>query len=119
MAASVALVSTVTPVLVLGHGAEADAPGSPLTAEEAADLQSMMREVGLSGTATFLQDVPGEPVAAKSGTAQYGTTDPPLTNAWMIAFQGDLAVAVFVELGEYGTATAGPLLEAFLRGAAG
>ena len=119
VAASVAQGSTVTPVLVLGHGAEADAPGSPLTAEEAADLQSMMREVVLSGTSTFLQDVPGEPVAAKSGTAQYGTTDPPLTNAWMIAFQGDLAVAVFVELGEYGTATAGPLLEAFLRGAAG
>ena len=37
----------------------------------------------------------------------------------MIAVQGDLAVAVFVEEGELGSSTAGPLLEAFLRGAAG
>jgi cell division protein FtsI/penicillin-binding protein 2 len=118
-AASVASGSTVTPLLVTAHGSEADPPEVPLTAAEAADLQSLMRGVVTSGTSTFLQDVPGEPVSAKSGTAQYGTSDPPLTNAWMIAFQGDLAVAVFVELGEYGTATAGPLLEDFLRGAAG
>ncbi len=118
-AASVAHGSTVTPILVTGHGGEADPPAVPLTADEAADLQSLMRGVVTSGTSTFLQDVPGEPVSAKSGTAQYGTSDPPLTNAWMIAFQGDLAVAVFVEVGEYGTATAGPLLEEFLRGAAG
>ena len=32
----------------------------------------------------------------------------------MIAFQDDLAVAVFVETGESGSQTAGPLLEAFL-----
>lgn len=118
-AASVARGATVTPLVVLGHDAEVDPPRAPLTADEAANLQAMMREVVASGTSTFLQDVPGEPVSAKSGTAQYGTTDPPSTNAWMIAFQGDLAVAVFVELGDYGTATAGPLLEEFLRGAAG
>ena len=33
----------------------------------------------------------------------------------MIAAQGDLAVAVFVEAGESGSGTAGPILEAFLR----
>ena len=33
----------------------------------------------------------------------------------MIAAQGDLAVAVFVELGASGSQTAGPILEAFLR----
>ena len=33
----------------------------------------------------------------------------------MIAAQGDLAVAVFVEVGQSGSSTAGPILEAFLR----
>ena len=32
----------------------------------------------------------------------------------MIATQGDLAVAVFVETGESGSRTAGPILERFL-----
>ena len=34
----------------------------------------------------------------------------------MIAIQGDLAVAVFVEEGASGSKTAGPILEQFLRG---
>jgi hypothetical protein len=33
----------------------------------------------------------------------------------MIGAQGDLAVAVFVDTGESGSRTAGPVLEAFLR----
>jgi hypothetical protein len=36
----------------------------------------------------------------------------------MIAAQGDLAVAVFVNDGESGSRTAGPLLRRFLAGAA-
>ena len=35
----------------------------------------------------------------------------------MIATQGDLAVAVFVDDGDSGSGTAGPLLEEFLRSA--
>ena len=61
--------------------------------------------------------MPGE-VGAKTGTAQYGDPDGAgelPTHAWMIATRGDLAVAVFVETGESGSQTAGPLLEAFLR----
>ena len=71
-----------------------------------------------TGTSSFLQQVPGGQVGAKSGTAQFGTTDPPQTHAWMIAFQGDLAVAVLVEVGDYGTATAGPILQDVLNFAA-
>ena len=89
----------------------AGAPQVPPTRDEAAALQAMMRGVVTSGTTTFQQYVPGEPVSAKSETTQCGTPDPPSTNAWMIAFQGDLAVAMFVEIGEYVTATAGPLPE--------
>jgi hypothetical protein len=35
----------------------------------------------------------------------------------MVAAQGDLAVAVFVDVGSSGSGTAGPILEAFLRAA--
>jgi hypothetical protein len=33
----------------------------------------------------------------------------------MVAAQGDLAVAVYVDLGASGSGTAGPILERFLR----
>ncbi|MGM0385903.1 MAG: penicillin-binding transpeptidase domain-containing protein, partial [Actinomycetota bacterium] len=109
----VAAGETVTPVLVVGESADVAAPATPLTEDEAATLRELMRGVVETGTSTFLQDIPGEPVAAKSGTAQWGTGEQ--VHAWMIAFRGDLAVAVFVEDGDFGTATAGPILEAFLR----
>ena len=35
----------------------------------------------------------------------------------MVAAQGDLAVAVFVDDGQSGSGTAGPILEQFLRAA--
>ena len=54
---------------------------------------------------------------AKTGTAEYGTSDPHPTHAWMIGAQGDLAVAVFVADGDSGSKTAGPLLKAFLTAA--
>ncbi|HEV7168153.1 MAG TPA: penicillin-binding transpeptidase domain-containing protein [Micrococcaceae bacterium] len=91
----------------------------PLTKEEAAQLSDMMRGVVTSGHAGFLADVPGAPVIAKTGTAEYGTELPLKTHAWIIAAQGDLAVAVFVEDGDYGAVSGGPLLKAFLTGAAG
>ena len=76
-----------------------------------------MRGVVTEGGATFLQDVPGDEVAAKTGTAQFGDAGNLQNHVWMIAIQGDLAVAVFVDVGEYGSTTAGPLLEQFLRAA--
>ncbi|WP_240646129.1 penicillin-binding transpeptidase domain-containing protein [Georgenia sp. SYP-B2076] len=126
VATSVARGERVSPVLVTdvggtapaGAGARAAAPAddvTPLAAGEAQALQRLMRAVVVDGTSTFLLDVPGEPVSAKSGTAQYGTEVPPRAHAWMIAYRGDLAVAVFVGDGYSGAHTAGPLLEEFLR----
>jgi cell division protein FtsI/penicillin-binding protein 2 len=69
------------------------------------------------GSGAFLADVPGQQVLAKTGTAEFGSATPLETHAWMIAAQGDLAVAVFVERGESGSRTAGPVLEEFLRAA--
>ena len=62
--------------------------------------------------------MPGAPVVAKTGTAEFGDADALKEHAWMIAIQGDLAVAVFVDEGTGGAATAGPLLEKFLRAVA-
>ena len=91
-------------------------PERPLTAPEAQVLRDLMRAVVVQGSGRFLLDVPGE-VGAKTGTAEYGEPDAAgrlPTHAWMIAARGDLAVAVFVETGESGSQTAGPVLEAFL-----
>lgn len=123
MAASVGAGERVAPSLladsvpgsaIVGAAPE---PGN-LTAEEAATLRELMGAVVAEGGANLLADVPGEPVLAKTGTAEFGSDDPPRTHAWIIALQGDLAVAVFVEEGELGSTSGGPLMEAFLRGAA-
>lgn len=91
--------------------------GDSMTAEESEALQEMMRGVVTEGGASMLEDNPGDPVMAKTGTAEFGQEDPPQTHVWMVAIQGDLAVAVFVEEGYRGSATAGPLMDAFLTGA--
>ncbi|MCF3138655.1 penicillin-binding protein [Paenarthrobacter sp. AR 02] len=89
----------------------------PITKEEAASLADMMRAVVTSGHAGFLAQVPGLPVGAKTGTAEFGNEDPPKTHAWIVATHGDLAVAVFVEDGGLGATTSGPLLKSFLTAA--
>lgn len=97
--------------------APATAAGPPVTAAEAAALADMMRAVVTSGHAGFLASVPGAPVGAKTGTAEFGTDNPPKTHAWIVAVHGDLAVAVFVEDGGFGATTSGPLLAEFLTAA--
>jgi cell division protein FtsI/penicillin-binding protein 2 len=116
VAASIANRSRVTPTLIADSPTKPAADAAmPLTDDEAAQLQELFRGVVTDGSGRFLADVPGVPVSAKTGTAEYGTDTPPRTHAWMIASQGDLAVAVYVADGESGSQTAGPLLEAFLR----
>lgn len=116
VAAAIARGEPGSPVFVTEPATEpAPIAGRPITADEAKSLRSMMRAVVTEGSARFLASVPGKPVMAKTGTAEYGSGNPPPTHAWMIAIQGDLAVAVFVEKGESGSRTAGPVLEDFLR----
>jgi cell division protein FtsI/penicillin-binding protein 2 len=111
--ASVAAGETVIPRLI--EGTQATPKGKPLTAEEAGQLRDMMRAVVSDGSGRVLGDLAGPAVLAKTGTAEYGTSKPLKTHAWMIAAQGDLAVAVFVNEGKSGSATAGPLLRTFLE----
>lgn len=110
VAASIGAGRTVTPYLLAD--AKPAPGGSTLTKDEAAVLRSLMREVTLRGTGRILASVPGPPVFSKTGTASYGS--PVRYHAWMIAGQGDLAVAVFVADGTSGASTAGPLLKRFL-----
>ncbi|GAB3268143.1 penicillin-binding transpeptidase domain-containing protein [Microbacterium lacusdiani] len=117
VAASIQAGHTVVPHLIADRVGEA-APAQPLTADEAAALQDLMRAVVAEGSAPFLQAIPGEPVGAKTGTAEYGEPDDAgayPTHSWMVGTHGDLAVAVFVETGVSGAETAGPLLQALLE----
>lgn len=114
VAASVQAGTVVVPQLVEGATAEA-APDVPLTQTEAEELRALMRAVATSGTASALSDLPGEPVLAKTGTAEHGGGEDTLPHTWIIGVQGDLAVAVFVEAGVGGAETAGPVLKDFLE----
>jgi cell division protein FtsI/penicillin-binding protein 2 len=110
--ASVVAGETVVPHLL--DSQQATSKGKPLTDEEARQLRKMMRAVVTEGSGRVLGSLPGPAVLAKTGTAEYGTSKPLKTHAWMLAAQGDLAVAVFVNDGKSGSSTAGPLLRTFL-----
>ncbi|HEX6150087.1 penicillin-binding transpeptidase domain-containing protein [Nocardioides sp.] len=116
VAASVQAGRTVLPSLVRSHEVE-QASVPELGTTEAEQLRGMLRGVVTSGSGSLLADVPGPPVIAKTGTAEYVPEGGGAlrTHAWMIAAQGDLAVAVFVQDGASGSQTAGPILESFLR----
>jgi len=117
VAATIARGSWAPPRLLLDPAQEA-APAEPPQADasQLAAVRDLMRQVVVDGTARALADVPGEPVHAKTGTAEYGTESPPRTHAWTIGFQEGIAFAVLVEDGESGGVVAVPVAEAFLRG---
>lgn len=115
--ASVVAGKAVLPRLLPDHATQQHRPAQPLTGREAAAERQMMRAVVTEGSGALLGHLPGPPALAKTGTAEFGTRPPLPTHAWMVAAHGDLAVAVFVDRGQTGSGTAGPLLERFLLGA--
>ncbi|XTZ15789.1 penicillin-binding transpeptidase domain-containing protein [Micromonospora echinospora] len=103
------------PKLVLDPVPGQPAPAGPqLKPESVEPLRTMMRGVVASGTATALRGVPGEPVHGKTGTAEYDD-NPANTHSWFVGWQGDVAVAVFVEKGGSSTESAVPITARFLR----
>ena len=113
--ASVLEGKTVLPRLLPEVEVQQKKPAKPLTEAEASRVRSMMRAVVERGSGEVLGDLPGGPVIAKTGTAEFGEQPPLPTHAWMVAGRDDLAVAVFVERGDSGSSTAGPVLHEFLE----
>jgi cell division protein FtsI/penicillin-binding protein 2 len=113
--ASIQSGKTVVPRLVKSVDVSVPADAEPLTAKEAQELRQMLRGVVTSGSGRGLLDVPGPPVIAKTGTAEFERNGKTLTHAWMVAAHGDLAVAVYVDEGASGSGVAGPVIEKFLR----
>ncbi|MGP9537955.1 penicillin-binding transpeptidase domain-containing protein [Brachybacterium sp. AOP43-C2-M15] len=116
--ASVQNGATVAPrILADEEPADAEVP-TPLTEEETAQMQEMLRGVVTDGSLDDLADLPGEPVIGKTGTAEWTDEDGELAlHSWVIVAQGDLVIAVFVEDGSYGSVTAGPIAREVLEGA--
>ncbi len=115
MAGSVARGSYVQPALVTApEPAGVDRAPRRLDATAVGHLRELMRGVVTDGTGTALQGAPGGPVSGKTGTAEFGTQDPPETHAWFIGWQGDVAFAVLVERGRSGGAVAAPIAKDFL-----
>lgn len=109
--ASVVAGKAVVPTLIQGRAVTRQPPATPLTPAETKALRSMLRGVVQHGSGSGLQGVAD---LAKTGTAEFGTGG--RTHAWMVAARGDLAAAVYVEVGTSGSHTAGPVLRQFLAG---
>jgi cell division protein FtsI/penicillin-binding protein 2 len=115
MAMVAAAVDTGTvrePTLVVG------APGSmaattQLPSAVVSGLHTMMASVVASGTAAG-QGLPSG-TYAKTGTAEYGTTNPLKLDAWLVGFRGNIAFAcLVVNSPGNGGPTCGPLVAKFL-----
>ncbi len=96
-----------------------DAPAPTSLATGASDtLFGLMRRVVTEGSGTAAA-VPGVEIAGKTGTAEYGSGNPPPTHAWFVGIRGDLAVAVLVEDGVAGSEVAAPIAGRVLAGLPG
>jgi cell division protein FtsI/penicillin-binding protein 2 len=111
--ASIAHGSYQAPSLVVSDGASTGS-GSRLDTGTVSTLRSLMRSVVTRGTGSALKSVPGGPVYAKTGTAEFGGGAEPRTRAWITGWQGDVAFAVLVEEGKSGGTVAGPVAAKFL-----
>ncbi|HET8988691.1 MAG TPA: penicillin-binding transpeptidase domain-containing protein [Humibacillus sp.] len=110
--ASVMRGQTVRPTLVAGAPA-LPAPATPLDPTEAEVLRQEMRAVVSEGSGTVLKPVGVE--FAKTGTAEFGTKNPPDTHTWMVAGRGDLAIAAYNEVGDNGVTGSAPFILSFLK----
>ena len=87
--------------------------GAALDPTVTATLRQLMTAVVREGTGTAAAR-PGQEIAGKTGTAEFGAGDPPPTHAWFIGFRGPLAFAVLVEGGSAGGRVAAPVAGRFL-----
>ncbi|NUR82038.1 MAG: penicillin-binding protein [Dermatophilaceae bacterium] len=110
--ASVMKGQTVRPQLVAGAPA-LPAPATPLDPTEADVLRQEMRAVVSEGSGKVLRPLGVE--YAKTGTAEFGTKNPPDTHTWMVAGRGDIAIAAYNEVGDNGVTGSAPFIVSFLK----
>ena len=116
--ASVQNGETVAPRILADEEPAAPEVPTPLSEEETAQMQEMLRGVVTDGSLDDFADLPGEPVIGKTGTAEWtGEDGERKLHSWVIVAQGDLVIAAFVEDGSYGSVTAGPIAREVLEGA--
>lgn len=115
--ASIQKGETVAPRILADQEPVTPEVPTPLTEQETAQMQEMLRGVVTEGSLDDFADMPGEPVIGKTGTAEWTNAEGELKlHSWVIVAQGDLVVAAFVEDGGYGSVTAGPIAREVLDG---
>ncbi len=91
VATSVSAGHTVLPWLIEGHQPSSQAPA--LTEQEAEILRSMMHEVvSGDGSARYVGDILQ---AGKTGSAEFGSENPPKTHGLVVGFNDRYAIGVF------------------------
>ena len=99
--------------LVSGAGDDT-VPAQPIDPNVVAELRTMMQAVVTSPIGTAAGAGLPSGTFGKTGTAEFGTSNPPQTHAWFIGYRGDLAFAVLVVGGGVGGAVAAPIATKFL-----
>ena len=102
------------PQLVVG-ASDGSALPQPLNATVVTDLRTMMNAVVSSPIGTAAAAGLPAGTFGKTGTAEFGTANPPQTHAWFIGYRGDLAFAVLVVGGGVGGVVAAPIAAKFLK----
>jgi cell division protein FtsI/penicillin-binding protein 2 len=113
VAASVDSGSLHLPQLVSGSPDDS-ASAQALNPSVIADLRTMMNAVVTSPIGTAAAAGLPAGTFGKTGTAEFGTANPPQTDAWFIGYNGDLAFAVLVVGGGVGGTVAAPIAAKFL-----
>lgn len=121
LTASAAKGEIVKPYLVKDQGLADAKPagGTAVTTDESTQLKTLMRAVVTEGYLTDLQSLNPNDAMGKTGTAEYGSDNPPKTHSWVVAVHNDLAVALVVEDGDLGSITGQPVVLSFLEAAQG
>jgi len=92
-------------------------PAQALNPTVVSDLRTMMNAVVTSSIGTAASAGLPAGTFGKTGTAEFGTANPPQTDAWFIGYNGDLAFVVLVVGGGVGGAAAAPIAAKLLAAA--